>query len=140
LEISSARQIPTVRRLPVLVLLVSLLAACNGGTVDLHALSNDSDAIDSLACEGSLLANQVVHGASTSPFTRVHAGELSTRASNFQDALSQRPTTPGIERATRREAKKAGKVARLLDELAQNPTDTERAARLKTQLEQAGCP
>jgi hypothetical protein len=128
------------RSLAVLVLLVPLLAACNGGTVDLHALSNDSDAIDSLACEGSLLANQVVHGASTSPFTRVHAGELSTRASNFHDALSQRPTTPGIERATRREAEKAGKVAGLLHELAQNPTDTERAARLETQLEQAGCP
>jgi hypothetical protein len=140
LEIASGRQIPTMRRLAVLVLLVPLVAACNGGTVDLHALSNDSDAIDSLACEGSLLANQVVHGASTSPFTRVHAGELSTRASNFEDALSSRPTTPGIERAVRREADKAGRIAGLLDELAQNPTDTERAAGLKNQLEQAGCP
>src|SRR4051812_49527403 len=99
-----------VRRTAPLLLVTMLLAACNGGTVDLHSLKNDSDAINSLACEGALLANQVVHGASTSPFTRVHAGELSTRASNFADALSQRPTTPGIEGAVRREARKAGKI------------------------------
>ena len=140
MKLTPWRQIRTVRRLSLLVLLVPLLGACNGGTVDLHALSNDSDAIDSLACEGSLLANQVVQGASTSPFTRVHAGELSTRASNFADALSERPTSPGIERAVRREAATAGRIAGLLDDLSQNPTDSERAAVLKTQLEQAGCP
>ena len=112
-------------RRPVLLLSIALLIpACNGGTVDQHALKNDSDAIDSLACEGALLAHQVVDGATTEPFTRVHAGELATRASNFEDALSQRPTTPGIESAVRTEAEKAGRVADLLHQLEANDADS----------------
>src|SRR4029079_14349774 len=118
-----------------LLLATILLAGCNGGTVDLHALSNDSASIDSLDCEGALLANEVADGDSLGPFTRVHAGELGTRASNFEDALSERPTTPGIERATRREAEKAGRIAALLDQL---PTgDSEGPARTKRQLASA---
>jgi len=126
------------RRAALLLSIAVLLAACNGGTVDQHALSNDSKAIDSLACEGALLANQVVHGATTRPFTRVHAGELATRASNFEDALSQRPTTPGIEHAVRAEAAKAGRIAVLLHTLeAAGPTS---AAGLKDQLRaEGGC-
>ena len=128
------------RAVPFLVV-TALLAGCNGGTVDLHALKNDSEAIDSLACEGALLANQVAHDASTSAFTRVHAGELATRASNFEDALSERPTTPGIEKAVREEAAKAGRIAALLGELESNPTDSQRTAELKGGLDQAGgCP
>jgi len=120
-----------------LLLLIALLVpACNGGTVDQHALDNDSDAIDSLACEGALLAHQVVDGATTAPFTRVHAGELATRASNFEDALSQRPTTPGIESAVRKEARKAGRVSDLLHQLEAN--DAASAADLKGRLEQEG--
>jgi hypothetical protein len=124
----------------ILLLLLTLLTGCNGGTVDPHALKNDSDAIDSLACEGSLLAHQVVHDASTSPFTRVHAGELAQRASNFADALSQRATTSGIEPAVRREAAKAGRIAGLLEELESNPTDSQAAAGLERRLEREGCP
>jgi hypothetical protein len=119
-----------------LLLVAIVLPACNGGTVDLHALQNDSDSIDSLACEGALLANEVVHESSTGPFTRVHARELSTRASNFEDALSERPTTPGIERAVRREAEKAGKIAALLHEL--EDASSESAAGLEDRLHQEG--
>jgi hypothetical protein len=119
-----------------LICVAIFLPACNGGTVDLHALENDSSSIDSLACEGALLANQVVHGATTEPFTRVHAGELSTRASNFEDALSSRPTTPGIEQAVRKEAERAGRIAQLLHELEAD--DAASAGALKGELEQEG--
>jgi hypothetical protein len=119
-----------------LLLVAIVLPACNGGTVDLHALQNDSDSIDSLACEGALLANEVAHESSTGPFTRVHAGELSTRASNFEDALSERPTTPGIERAVRKEAQKAGRIADLLHEL--EDASSERAVGLEDRLHEEG--
>jgi hypothetical protein len=69
-----------VRRIFVVSLLILVLSACNGGTVDLHALKQDSEAIDSLACEGALLANEIANAASTAPFSRVHAGELAVRA------------------------------------------------------------
>jgi hypothetical protein len=129
-----------VRRPAIFALLLVVLSACNGGTVDLHALKQDSDAIDSLACEGALLANEIANTASTTPFSRVHAGELAVRASNFEDALSERPTTPGIEKAVREEARKAGAIADLLDQLESNPADVQLAARLKERLEkQGGC-
>jgi hypothetical protein len=124
------------RRRVLFLSIALLIPACNGGTVDQHALDNDSASIDSLACEGALLAHQVVDGATTEPFTRVHAGELATRASNFEDALSERPTTPGIENAVRKEAQKAGRVADLLHQLQAN--DAESATHLKARLEQEG--
>jgi hypothetical protein len=124
-----------------LFLLIALVAGCNGGTVDQHALDKDSEAIDSLACEGALLANEIEHEASLTPFSRVHAGELGTKASNFEDALSERPTTPGIEQAVRKEAKKAGAVADLFGQLAADPSNPELAASLKPKFEQqGGCP
>ena len=120
------------------LLAVLALVGCNGGTVDLHALQNDSESIDSLACEAALLADEVAHTASPSTFTRVHAGDLENRASNFADALSKRPTTPGIEKATRKEATKAAQIAALLNQLEHHPTDTALAARLKTRFEKQG--
>jgi hypothetical protein len=120
---------------------IALAAGCNGGTVDQHALDKDSEAIDSLACEGALLADEIAHTASITTFSRVHAGELQTRASNFQNALSTRPTTPGIEPAVREEAKKAGAVADLYGQLAADPSNPELAASLKPKFEQqGGCP
>ena len=128
------------RRFGLLLLLVPLVAACNGGTVDPHALTNDSAAIDSLACEGALLANQVAHDASTSPFTRVHAGELAQRASNFEDALSQRPTAAGIEQTSARSrARPADR--RLLEQLTADPDDRAARADLERRLARTGgCP
>jgi hypothetical protein len=116
----------------------SLAAGCNGGTVDRHALKQDSDAIDSLACEGALLAHDVARGRSTTFFARVHSGELAQRASNFEDALSERPTLSGIEARVRAEARRAGRIARLLDELHRHPADDEVAAGLRPRLEQVG--
>ena len=128
------------RRAALLAALVASLAACNGGTVDRHALKQDSDAIDSLACEGALLANDAGKGATTHNFVEVHAGELAQTASNFADALSERPTLPAIERDVRAEARKAGVIAGLLDRLKQDP-DRPGAESLRDRLEkQGGCP
>jgi hypothetical protein len=120
------------------VLLTFVVAGCNGGTVDQHALDKDSEAIASLACEGALLAHEIANTASLTTFSRTHAGELYTRAANFQDALSTRPTTPGIEQAVREEAKKAGRVAALFDQLAADPSNPELAAKLEPRFAKQG--
>src|SRR5205809_325595 len=117
----------------VLAVLALALAGCNGGTVDRHALKNDSDAIDSLACEGALLAKDISKGESTLYFARVHSDELAVRASHFEDALATRPTLAAIERKVRTEARTAGKIARLLDELHRHPKDRDVAQRLGAQ-------
>jgi hypothetical protein len=128
------------RRAP-LALAVLLLAGCNGGTVDRHALTKDAETIDSLACEGALLAHDASKGASTTYFVRVHADALRAEASHLADALSERPTSPGIERRVRAKAKDAGAVASVLSRLHHHPSDREVAARAERALKRAGkCP
>jgi hypothetical protein len=118
----------------VLGLFALVLAGCNGGTVDKHALKRDAEKIGSLATEGSLLANDMSKGASTKYFARVHAKELSDAASNMADALAERPTSPGIGPKVRRLSKLAGKVAAQLEQLHLHPTDRSVARSLEQPL------
>jgi hypothetical protein len=113
---------------------VLALAGCNGGTVDRHALKRDAENVASLASEGGLLADDVSRGRSTKYFARVHAKELSRKASNLEDALAERPTSPGITPDVRKLSKLAGKVSRELERLHLHPTDRDVAASLKQPL------
>jgi hypothetical protein len=123
-------------RLPevVLAFLVLALAGCNGGTVDKHALQRDAENVASLASEGGLLADDVSRGRSTKYFVRVHAKELSRKASNLEDALAERPTSTGITSDVRKLSKLAGKVSRELERLHLHPTDRGVAVSLKQPL------
>jgi hypothetical protein len=111
------------RRMVVLALLAALVAGCNGGTVDKHALKRDAEKVGSLASEGELLANDMSKGASTKYFARVHAKELSRAASDLADALGKRPTSPGITPDVRRLSRLAAKVSGQLEQLHLHPTD-----------------
>jgi hypothetical protein len=122
------------RRLVALGLLALVLTGCNGGTVDKHALKRDAEKVGSLASEGELLANDVSKGASTKYFARVHAKELSRAASDLQDALGKRSTSPGITADVRKLSKLAGKVSRELERLHLHPTDRSVAQSLKQPL------
>jgi hypothetical protein len=125
-------------RLPVLVAVAVVLAGCNGGTVDRHALTNDAATLDSIACEGALLAHDVSKGASTKYFARVHSDVLRAQASHLADALAERPTSAGLERRVRAKAKDASAIASVLSRLHHHPADRERAARAERALERAG--
>jgi len=125
----------------IIVAVALALAGCNGGTVDRHALAKDGEAIDSLACEGRLLAHDIAVGRSTSRFAEIHSGNVRRRASNFEDALSQRPTAAGIERDVRALARKAARLASLLEQLHREPDDRATARRIELRLARAGdCP
>jgi hypothetical protein len=115
-------------------LLLLSLAGCNGGTVDRHALKRDAENVASLATEGELLATDVSNGRSTKYFVRVHAKDLSRAASNLEDALAERPTSPGITSDVRKLSKLAGKVSGELEQLHLHPTDRGVAASLKQPL------
>jgi len=117
------------------------LAGCNGGTVDKHALTNDAATLDSIACEGALLAHDVARGRTTKFFAREQAEELRIQSSNFADALSQRKTLPQIERQVRATARKAASLAAVLQRLHDHPTDRTAGADVERVLEQMGdCP
>ena len=100
-----------------------VLAGCNGGTVDRHALKRDAEKVGSLATEGELLANDMSKGASTKYFARVHAQELSRAASNLADALAERPISPGIEADVHKLSRLAAKVSSQLEQLHLHPTN-----------------
>jgi len=124
-----------------LAALVAFLVGCNGGTVDRHALSSDAATIDSIACEGALLADGVSQGKTTSAFTRGQAEALEIQASNFADALAKRPALPSIERKVRAKAKEAARLAATLRRLHDHPSDGGLARTLEQQLTNfGGCP
>jgi hypothetical protein len=117
------------------------LAGCNGGTVDSHALTKDAATLDSIACEGALLAHDVARGRTTRYFAREQAEELRIQSSNFADALSRRKTAPGIEQRVRKKARDAERLASTLQRLHDHPADRTVGAAVESTLRQMGsCP
>ena len=90
--------LPRLARILAIAACAAFLVGCNGGTVDRHALTNDAATVDSIACEGALLAHDVAQGKTTANYTREQAEELAIQSSNLADALAKRPALPSIER------------------------------------------
>ena len=118
--------------------LALLLTACNGGTVDRHALTNDAATIDSINCEAWLLGRATARGRTTTEFAGEQAEELHIQAANLADALSRRPTAPGLERRVRKKAGDAAVLARRLRRLQDRPGDRSLAADLAGRFKRAG--
>jgi hypothetical protein len=115
-----------------------LLAGCNGGTVDRHALTNDAATIDSINCEAWLLARAVARNRVTTYYAGEQAEELRIQAANFADALAKRPTARGLERRVRAKAKDAATLARRLQRLNAHPAGRAAAVQLARQFKRAG--
>ena len=126
------------RRNLVVAALAALLAGCNGGTVDRHALTNDAATVDSIACEGALLAHDTARGKTTANFTREQAEELRIQSSNLADALSRRDAVRSIERKVRAKAEDASWLAAVLQRLQDSPSDRAAAASVEEQLRRLG--
>jgi hypothetical protein len=131
---------PLLRLLLACALLV-LVVGCNGGTVDRHALTNDSATLNSIACEGALLAGDVARGRTTTYFAREQAEELRIQSSNFADALARRKALPSIVRRVREKAKQAAVLAAVLQRLHNHPSDHAVGAVVANRLKKLGsCP
>ena len=123
------------------IVAVLALAGCNGGTVDKHALTKDASTLDSIACEGALLARDVARGRTTTFFAREQAEELRIQSSNFADALSRRKTLPEIEQKVRSTATEAAKLAATLQRLHNHPAERTVGAVVERELKKmGGCP
>jgi hypothetical protein len=125
-------------RLFVLAAFVALVAGCNGGTVDRHALTNDAATIDSIACEGALLAHDGAAGKTTAYYAREQAEELRIQASNLADALARRPALASIEARVRAKARVAARLAAVLQGLHDHPSDRSVAATVEKRLTKLG--
>ena len=128
-------------RLFLACVLVVVVAGCNGGTVDRHALTNDAATLDSIACEGALLAGDVARGRTTTYFAREQAEELRIQSSNFADALSRRKALSSIVRRVRAKARQAAVLAAVLQRLHDHPSDRAVGAAVAIRLKKLGsCP
>ena len=126
------------RLLFVALVVVSALVGCNGGTVDRHALTNDSSTLDSIACEGALLAADVARGRTTSFYAREQAEELGIQSSNLANALAKREALPSIERAVRAKARHAATLTAVLRQLQDHPSDRSVGAVVARRLTRLG--
>jgi hypothetical protein len=128
-------------RLLLACVLAGLVAGCNGGTVDRHALTNDAATLNSIACEGALLAGDVARGRTTTYFAREQAEELRIQSANFADALARRKALPSIVRRVREKAKQAAVLAAVLQRLHNHPSDHAVGAVVANRLKKLGsCP
>jgi len=125
-------------RAVVLAVLVALVAGCNGGTVDRHALTNDAATLDSIACEGALLARNGAAGKTTAYYAREQAEELRIQASNLADALARRPALASIEARVRAKARLAARLATILQRLHDHPSDRGVARTVEARLTKLG--
>jgi len=131
---------PGVRRLAaVLGFAVFLgLAGCGGSsqTLDAKALQKQAEAIESLAAEGALLAQDVSEGDTTSVFVRVHAEALGKNAETVVAALVPEKAKPGAGLAEQIGFAHAhAEVVRAeLGKLAKSPS-TGKAASIRDHLE-----
>ena len=117
---------------------VCFLVGCNGGTVDRHALTNDAATVDSLNCEGWLLAREVARGRMTATYTTEQSKALALQSANLADALSHRPTSDALRPRVRAKARDAARAAARLTALANHPSDQARGAQLAQQFKRAG--
>ena len=115
-----------------------LLAGCNGGTVDRHALSNDAASVKSMACEGALLARDIAQGKTTVYFAREQAEELRIQSSNLADALAKRKALASIEQRVRAKSKDAARLSATLQRLHDHPSDRSAATSVERQLKKLG--
>jgi hypothetical protein len=115
-----------------------LLAGCNGGTVDRHALTNDAASVDSMACEGALLAHDVTQGKTTVYFVRGQAEALRLQSSHLADALAKRKALAAIEQKVRTKSKDAAKLSATLQRLRDHPSDRGVATLVEQQLKKLG--
>jgi len=127
------------RALPLVAAL--LLTGCNGGTVDRHDLTKDAGTLDSIACEGALVADGVARGRTWAFYAREQAEELRVQTSNLAHALAVRKTVPGLDRRVREKSKEASDLVRVLQRLHDHASDRTVGADVERLLERAGkCP
>ena len=106
------------------LLAILFAAGCGGGgTLGAESLSQQSEAMQSLAAEGALLAQDAVAGKSTSVYVRVHSSELSKAASGVEAALEGASAQPALEPKRRELVAIAGHVRSALKRLGHASED-----------------
>ena len=102
-----------------------------------YRFSKDSESLQSLATEGSVLADGVVDGRTTSAFVRTHAQELASDTEKLASVVASTHPQGGLASKTKQLASLARTAASQLRTLADHPSDPARAAHVRSALANA---
>jgi hypothetical protein len=102
-----------------------------------YRFSKDSESLQSLATEGSLLAKAVVDGRTTSAFVRTHAQELASDSDKLASVVASTHPEAGLAERTKRLSALARQAASQLRMLAKHPSDATAAGRIESVLTDA---
>jgi hypothetical protein len=111
---------------------VALLSGCN--ELDHEELTRDVGVIQSVAAEGSLLADQVARGRTISSFARVHAGELAGTADQTAEGLSDAEVSASKKAAVTAAIALADDESGALGHIVVSPSDPGTAAGVRSYL------
>ncbi|MEA2134794.1 MAG: hypothetical protein QOC68_2703 [Solirubrobacteraceae bacterium] len=107
----------------VLMLAASALAlsGCRYGQYSDVDLQASVKALQSIAAEGSLMANDAARGRSMTTFMRTHGQDLSDQAEHEAEKMSDAPLAPGIEKRVAKAISLASDIGSSIDDLRVNP-------------------
>jgi hypothetical protein len=128
---------PTMRsRLRHLLAVVGVLtlAATGCGRLDRDAVQTEVESVESAAAEGAMVAYEVERRRTFRSFAVIRTAELHKVAMNVGDELRQTPTERGLEHAAMQGMELAQRVAMLLEQLHERPTDPTLARDVRLQL------
>jgi hypothetical protein len=117
------------------------VAGCGGGGVlGPRSLAKQSDAVESLAAEGALLAQDGVDGKTTAIFTREHASFLVKAASATVSSLKKAKTRPVLQPKLRKLRRLSAEVRGQLKRIdgASQADEREIASKLGEAAREAG--
>jgi hypothetical protein len=126
-----------VKRSALIGLALAVLAAAgcgSGGTLTKKTLQKQAQSIESLAAEGSMVAQGAAQGRTTDPFVRVHAQYLQEAAKKIEQELGSSHASGSLEDKRRKGLKLAVTVGQELGRLHRAPGDRELAHRLQSGL------
>jgi hypothetical protein len=89
---------------------ILLCTGCGSGELGTKGLAEQSKAVQSLAAEGALLAEDSAAGKSTGVYRREHAADLSKAAATAEASLQKARTTTALEPKLRELAAIAARV------------------------------
>ena len=111
---------------------VPLLAGC--GQLKTDELARAVETLQSIAAEGNLVADGVVHDRTKATFVRVHGAELSDAAAHEAEKLSDSDRNRALEAYVRRAVDIAQAESDALDQLRVAPNDSGQALRVRADL------
>jgi hypothetical protein len=125
------------RAVAALAVAALLAGGCRGGDMTTYRFSKDAESLQSLATEGSVLADGVVESRTTSAFVRTHAQELASDTEKLASVVASTHAEPEVVGKTARLAALARKAAAQLRTLADHPSDGATAASVRSALHDA---